>query len=123
MIQAKDLGLKNVGKIFHNLDFDTLFEHEQAGREGRLAANGTMMVDTGKFTGRSPKDKYFVHQLPSFEKIAWGKLNQPVAPEIFDELFAEVTDYLSGKDLYITDGFSGANQKTRKPVRFVTELA
>ncbi len=123
MIQAKDLGLSSVGRIFHNLDYDELFDHEQQGREGRLSVNGTMMVDTGKFTGRSPKDKYFVHQLPSFEKIAWGKLNQPVAPEIFDELYAEVTEYLSGKDLYISDGICGANQKTCKPVRFVTELA
>src|SRR5210317_1523956 len=82
-----------------------------------------MMVDTGKFTGRSPKDKYFVHQKPSFENIAWGKINQSMAPEVFDQLYVEVIEYLSGKDLYVTDGFCGANQKTRTSVRFVTEFA
>ena len=122
-IDAASLGLKSVGAIYHNLGFDELFEHEKANNEGRIAANGTMMVDTGKFTGRSPKDKYFVHEAPSSQHIAWGKINQPVAPEIFDELFAEVTEYLSGKDLYVTDGFCGANEKTRKSVRFVTEFA
>jgi phosphoenolpyruvate carboxykinase (ATP) len=122
-IDAEALGLKSVGTIFHNLGYDELFEHESKNAEGHVAQNGTMMVDTGKFTGRSPKDKYFVHQLPSFKNIAWGKINQPVAPEIFDELYAEVTEYLSGKDLYVTDGFCGANEKTRKSVRFITEFA
>jgi phosphoenolpyruvate carboxykinase (ATP) len=122
-LDAATLGLKKIGKIFHNLGYDELFEHESRNAEGRVAANGTMMVDTGKFTGRSPKDKYFVHQLPSFQNIAWGKLNQSVAPEVFDELHAEVLDHLSGKDLYVTDGYCGANEKTRKSVRFVTELA
>jgi phosphoenolpyruvate carboxykinase (ATP) len=123
MIEAKDLGLKSIGKVFHNLGYDDLFAHETANDEGRVAANGTMMVDTGKFTGRSPKDKYFVHQSPSSKYIAWGKINQQIPAEIFDELFEEVTEYLSGKDLYVTDGFCGANEKTRKSVRFVTEFA
>jgi phosphoenolpyruvate carboxykinase (ATP) len=122
-LEAKTLGLKNVGRIYHNLSYDELFEHEKKNSEGRISANGTMMVDTGKFTGRSPKDKYFVHQSPSSPHIAWGNINQDVAPEIFDELFAEVTEYLSGKDLYVTEGFCGANEKTRKQVRFITEFA
>src|SRR6056297_3522344 len=104
-LSAEELGLKSIGRVRRNLGYDELFEHEQANQEGTVASNGTMMIDTGKFTGRSPKDKYFVHQSPSSSEIAWGKINQQVAPEIFDELFAEVTDYLSGKDLYVTDGF------------------
>ncbi len=123
VLNARELGLKSVGTIYRNLGYDELFEQETRHAEGTVAANGTMMVDTGKFTGRSPKDKYFVHQKPSFENIAWGKINKAMAPEVFDELYAEVIDYLSGKDLYVTDGFCGANEKTRKPVRFITELA
>ncbi len=123
MINAKELGLKSVGQIFHNPDYDQLFAHEQGKNEGRIAVNGTMMVDTGKFTGRSPKDKYFVHQSPSSANIAWGKVNVAMAPEVFDELYGEVLDYLAGKDLYVTDGFCGANAKTRHAVRFVTEFA
>jgi len=122
-LDAATLGLERVGRIYHNQGYDELFEHESRNNEGQVSENGTMMVDTGKFTGRSPKDKYFAHQNPSFPNIAWGKINQAVAPEIFDELYAEVTDYLSGKDLYVTDGFCGANENTRKKVRFVTEFA
>ena len=122
-IDAQTLGLKSIGKIHHNPSYDELFDHEVKNEEGRVSAGGTMMVDTGKFTGRSPKDKYFVHEKPSFENIAWGKVNQSMAPEVFDELYAEVIDYLSGKDLYVTDGFCGANEKTRRNVRFVTEFA
>ena len=92
-------------------------------KEGTLSSNGTMMVDTGKFTGRSPKDKYFVKQDPSQGHIAWGGINQPVSGDIFDELYSEVIDYLSGKDVYVTDGFCGANPQTRKQVRFITEIA
>ncbi|MDT8440705.1 MAG: phosphoenolpyruvate carboxykinase (ATP) [Desulfuromonadales bacterium] len=122
-LSAQDLGLKSVGTVKHNLSYDELFACEKDKGEGQVANNGTMMVDTGKFTGRSPKDKYFVHQKPSFENIAWGRINQAMAPEVFDELYTEVIDYLSGKDLYVTDGFCGANEKTRKPVRFVAEYA
>ncbi|NIQ11438.1 MAG: phosphoenolpyruvate carboxykinase (ATP), partial [Gammaproteobacteria bacterium] len=102
-----------MGTIQRNLSYDELFELEVKNNEGAVSENGTMMVDTGKFTGRSPKDKYFVHQKPSFENIAWGKINQAMAPEVFDELYDEVIEYLSGKDLYVTDGFCGANEKTR----------
>ena len=61
-LDAAKLGLKSIGKVYHNLNYDQLFEHETANDEGRVSENGTMMVDTGKFTGRSPKDKYFVKQ-------------------------------------------------------------
>jgi phosphoenolpyruvate carboxykinase (ATP) len=122
-LDAKTLNLKSVGKVYQNLSFDELFEHESRNNEGKISENGTMMVDTGKFTGRSPKDKYFVEQAPSADNIAWGKINKPVSTEIFDELYAEVVDYISGKDIYVTDGFCGSNDKTRKSVRFVTEFA
>jgi len=122
-LRAADLGLKSVGTLHHNLDYDQLFKHEQDRQEGAVSANGTMMVDTGKFTGRSPKDKYFVQQAPSAANLAWGNINKPVSSEIFDELYAEVTEYLSGKDLYVTDGFCGSNPATRKQVRFITEFA
>ncbi len=122
-LTAADLGLKSVGTVYHNLDYPGLFDHELKNQEGAISENGTMMVDTGKFTGRSPKDKYFVKQADSAEKIAWGNINQPVSAEIFDELYTEVIDYLSDKDIYVTDGYCGANPQTRKQVRFVTQIA
>jgi phosphoenolpyruvate carboxykinase (ATP) len=122
-IGAEELGLKSVGKIYRNLSYEQLYVDETGNREGAVSANGTMMIDTGKFTGRSPKDKYFVRQAPSADSIAWGNINKPVSAAIFDELYAEVIDYLSGKDIYVTDGYCGANPDTRKQVRFITEYA
>ena len=122
-LTAEVLGLNSVGKVYRNLGYEELFAHETDNAEGKVSANGTMMVDTGKFTGRSPKDKYFVEQAPSKENIAWGKINKPVSSEIFDELYADVTEHLSGKDIYVLDGYSGANENTRKNVRFITEIA
>jgi phosphoenolpyruvate carboxykinase (ATP) len=122
-MSAAELGLKAVGQVHHNLSYSQLFEQETANDEGKLAASGAMMVDTGQFTGRSPKDKFFVQQAPSQENIAWGKINQPVSAAVFDELYDDVLDYLSGKDIYVTDGYCGANPDTRKEVRFVTEIA
>ncbi|MBE0500807.1 MAG: phosphoenolpyruvate carboxykinase (ATP) [Desulfuromonadales bacterium] len=123
ILDAKTLGLKSVGNVYQNLSYDELFVHESRNKEGNISKNGTMMVDTGKFTGRSPKDKYFVKQSPSAENIAWGNINKPISAEIFDELYADVIAYISGKDIYVTDGFAGANKKTRKSVRFITEFA
>ncbi|PLX85794.1 MAG: phosphoenolpyruvate carboxykinase (ATP) [Desulfuromonas sp.] len=123
VLSAEALGLKSVGQVRRNLSYDELFAHENENNEGKVSENGTMMVDTGKFTGRSPKDKYFVQQAPSSDNIAWGNINKPVSNEIFDELYADVIEYLSGKDVYVTDGYCGANPDTRKQVRFITEIA
>ena len=123
VLSAEALGLKSVGQVRRNLSYDELFAHENENNEGKVSENGTMMVDTGKFTGRSPKDKYFVQQAPSSDNIAWGNINKPVSNEIFDELYADVIEYLSGKDVYVTDGYCGANPDTRKQVSFITEIA
>jgi phosphoenolpyruvate carboxykinase (ATP) len=122
-LSAVNLGLLRVGQVFHNLNYEQLFEHEVANKEGQLLSNDTMTVDTGKFTGRSPKDKYFVQQEPSTHYIAWGNVNKPISPETFNEIYTDVLAYLSGKDIYVTDGYSGANASTRKSVRFITEFA
>ena len=122
-LDAQTLGLNAVGQVYRNLSYDELFDRETSNKEGALSYSGTMIVDTGKFTGRSPKDKYFVKQAPSADQIAWGNINQPVSTEIFDELYVEVISYLSGKDIYVTDGYCGSNPQTRKNVRFITEFA
>jgi phosphoenolpyruvate carboxykinase (ATP) len=117
------LGLKNVGKVYYNLDYETLYEHEVKRNEGQTSKNGTFAVDTGIFTGRSPKDKYFVNQPPSNKHISWGSVNQPISKEIFDDLFENVKKQLSGKDIYVQDAFCGGSPSSRKKVRFVTEVA
>jgi len=118
-----ELGLKEIKKINHNLSYDELFALEKANNEGRVSSNGTFMVDTGIFTGRSPKDKYFVKQDPSQKYIAWGKINQPITKELFDKLLKKAKEQLGGKEIFIQDAFCGASKKSQKSVRFVTEVA
>ena len=121
--EIEKLGLSNIGQIYYNLDYNELFEHEVKNKEGRITSNGTFSVDTGIFTGRSPKDKYFVDQEPSNNYISWGKINHKVSKDVFDELFTKVKQQLSGKDIYIQDAFSGGSLTSRKSIRVVTEIA
>ena len=129
-LKAKDLGLGALGivndkaAVFRNLSYEDVFKHEVANKEGVVASNGTFAVDTGKFTGRSPKDKWVVKQAPSDGNIWWGSVNQPMTNATFDELYTEVTKHYSGVDkMYVFDGYCGANPKSRKNVRIITELA
>ena len=126
MIDSKELeqlGLKNVGKIHHNLSYDELIAHELENGECVMTSSGATTVDTGVFTGRSPKDKYFVNQDPSNKYIAWGDVNQKVDKAIFDELFELSKTQLSNKDVYVTDVFTGSSAASKRSIRFVTEIA
>jgi len=116
------LGLSNVQEVFYNSSYEFLKEKEL--EDGlKQADNGAMMVDTGIFTGRSPKDKFFVNQSPSNKYIAWGDINFKTTEEVFDVLFEKATEELSNKDIYVQDLFCGASDDSKKRVRFVTEIA
>jgi len=116
-------GIKSLGTVIYNPGYEELFEFEKERGEGTLTAGGTMSVDTGKFTGRSPKDKYFVEQSPSKENIWWGPVNKGISPDVYSTLKDRVTQYLEGKDVYVIDAFCGANPSTRINVRIVARLA
>ncbi len=121
--ELENIGLKNVGKIFHNLSYDELIQHEVDNGECAVTKKGATAVDTGIFTGRSPKDKYFVDRDPSNKHIAWGDVNQKVSAEVFDELLEVAQEQLSGKDLYVTDVFCGSSAASKRSVRFISEIA
>ncbi len=126
MFSVDDLrryGIKNIKKVFYNSSYDEIYEHETVIDKNRVSKNGAVMVDTGIFTGRSPKDKYFVKQSPSSEHIAWGEINQPISKELFDKLFAKAKEGLSGKNLYVQDLFCGASESSKKKIRVITEFA
>ncbi len=134
-IGAPDLtryGIRDVRDIVHNPDYDTLFAEETApGLEGfeigTVTESGAVAVDTGVFTGRSPKDKYLVRDDATRDSIWWadgGKNdNKPIDGEIWQHLRDLVTGQLSGKRLFVVDTYCGANPDTRLKVRFVTEVA
>ncbi|HIO95570.1 MAG TPA: phosphoenolpyruvate carboxykinase (ATP) [Campylobacterales bacterium] len=117
------LGLENIGNIYYNLSYDELQAHEVNRGECKISTSGTAMCDTGIFTGRSPKDKYFVDQSPSNENIFWGDVNRKIEKDTFDELFTLTKEQLSGKDIYIMDVYAGACKLSRKSVRFISEVA
>ena len=117
------LNIKNIKKVIYNPDYTLLAKEEKDKGECTFSDNGTAIVDTGEFTGRSPKDKYFVKQEPSSKNIAWGEINQPISKEVYDELLDLTLDQLSNKEIYVVDAFAGASPSSRKSIRFVTEIA
>ncbi len=123
LTELEELGLKNVGKVYHNLGYDELLKHELDNNECALTTQGATTVDTGVFTGRSPKDKYFVDRDPSNKNIAWGDVNKKVSAEVFQEILVIAQEQLSGKDLYVTDVFCGLSPASKRAVRVVSEIA
>jgi len=110
--------------VFRNLSYEDLMKHEVENNEGVMTANGTYAVDTGIFTGRSPKDKWIVKQPPSDANLWWGDVNQPITPEVFDDLYEKVTGHYNKLDkFYCMDLECGASPASRRRVRFLTELA
>ncbi|OUN00250.1 MAG: phosphoenolpyruvate carboxykinase (ATP) [Firmicutes bacterium ZCTH02-B6] len=115
--------LRGAGAVHYNLSTAALVEHAIRRGEGKLAANGAFVAETGKYTGRSPKDKFVVREPWSEQNVAWGPVNQPIEQEKFDALVARVVEYLRGKELFVFEGAAGANPKHQIRVRVVTELA
>ena len=124
MSEIKDsLGLENVGIIKRNVDVDTLINDAVEKEGAKVSSTGALMIDTGIFTGRSPKDKFFVNQDPSNKYIAWGDINHKVSKEVYEDLLKNSKKQLSNKDIYVTDVYCGASLDSRKSVRFITEVA
>ena len=124
MSEIKDsLGLENVGIIKRNVDVDTLINDAVEKEGAKVSSTGALMIDTGIFTGRSPKDKFFVNQDPSNKYIAWGDINHKVSKEVYEDLLKNSKKQLSNKDLYVTDVYCGASLDSRKSIRFITEVA
>lgn len=127
-------GIKNVKEIFYNLSYEELFSHEtdpslNGFEKGYLTNLGAVAVDTGIFTGRSPKDKFIVKEKSSEHNIWWknekrtSSDNKPVSEEVWKDLKLICAKQLSGKKLYVQDGYAGANPNTRLKIRFIMEVA
>lgn len=122
-------GITGPTKLYRNLTYQELFDHEVKNKEGVVAKaeyGDTFCVDTGKYTGRSPKDRWIVLNPGSetAENIDWNEINQPTTPEVFDELYAKAVEYMNTReDCYVFDGYCGASPDTRKKIRFIHEMA
>jgi phosphoenolpyruvate carboxykinase (ATP) len=116
-------GLLNTGNEYWNLSAAQLFEHAVRRHEGLSADMGPLVVRTGQYTGRSPKDKFVVREPSSQQDISWGKVNQPFDPEKFEQLYRRLLAYAQGRDVFVQDLYVGADPKHRMSVRVVTEMA
>ena len=93
-----DYGFNQLDDIYHNLSLERLTEETVVNGEGVIGLRGAAMVDTGEFTGRSPKDKYFVNESSSSGNIWWGDVNQEIDSEVFDNLYDEVISYYNANN-------------------------
>lgn len=117
------LGLKNLGGVYRNLSVAQLIECALARGEGELASNGALVVETGKYTGRSPADRFIVDEPNTQHDIDWNHLNVPISEKNFQRLYHRVLAYVQGRELYIFDGYVGADPKYRFGVRVINEFA
>ena len=102
------LGLENVSAAYWNLNAAELVEETLLRGEGVLTDTGALAVDTGEFTGRSPKDKFIVLDEKTKDTIWWGDVNFKFDATKFDVLYNRVCAYLSGKDVYVRDSYACA---------------
>jgi phosphoenolpyruvate carboxykinase (ATP) len=118
----EEQGITGLGSVYYNLIEPALIEAAIAGGEGKLGIGGAFLVSTGKFTGRSPKDK-FVVRTPSVENTIWWENNAPMAPTAYDVLKADMLEHMKGRTYFVQDLYAGADPEHRLDVRVVTELA
>ncbi len=132
--ELEQYGIRDAAEIIYNPSYDLLFDEETrpglTGYEhGVVTTSGAVAVDTGIFTGRSPKDKYLVRDDLTRDTVWWadqgkGKNdNKPLSQDTWNSLKHLITNQLSGKRLFVVDAFCGANADTRLKVRFITEVA
>ena len=117
------LGIINPRSVKRNLSPACLTEEALRRGEGKLASTGALCVTTGAYTGRSPKDKFIVDAGQAHDKVSWGKVNVPISQERFDALYGKVVSYLQNRDLYVFDGYAGADPAYTVPFRVINELA
>lgn len=125
MSSNTDLGSLFSSKTVHrNLSPGALVEASIRRNETRMASNGAIVGETGKRTGRSPKDKFIVKDATTEKMVNWGNVNQPFSSEQFDALYKRVLEYLKAKDsLFVQQLFAGADPRYRLPIQFINEYA
>lgn len=118
-----DLGLNGTTKIHWNLTPAELVEQAILRGEGKLCDNGALAADTGKFTGRSPKDKFIVCDELTENTVWWGDINIKFDSDKFDALYDKVIAHLNGKEIFVRDSYACASPEYRLNIRVITESA
>lgn len=118
-----DLGLKNVAAAYWNLTPAELAEETILHGMGELTDTGALAIDTGEFTGRSPKDKFTVKDAETENTVMWGDINIPFSEDKFESLRQRLLAYLTNREVYVRDAYACADPRYRLNVRVVTEYA
>jgi phosphoenolpyruvate carboxykinase (ATP) len=117
------VGVNSMVRNWHNLSPAELYEHAIRRNEAAVVSTGAVSAETGRHTGRSPQDKFFVREPISEGKIWWYPGNQPIAIDRFDSLLERMVDYCSRNEIYVQDLYACADSRHRLRVRIVTEYA
>ncbi|CDF57807.1 phosphoenolpyruvate carboxykinase (ATP) [Thermobrachium celere] len=117
------IGIINPKNIFYNLSVGKLVEHALLKNEGVLSETGAITITTGEYTGRSPEDRFIVDTENVHDFIYWGKVNKPISVEVFNKIYGRLMAYLENRDIYIFDGYAGADERFGLKVRFINEMA
>ena len=118
--------LLQIRNLYTNPSIELISEHIIKNGEGHIGMNGSLMVDTGIFTGRSPDDKYFVEEDSSEKHLWWGPVNRKIDQSVFDTLFDKITNYYHSNvdtNTYIFEGYAGADSDYTLPVRIIAKKA
>jgi len=110
-------------RVLANLSTAELYERALREREGIVAADGPLVVNTGKHTGRSPKDKFIVREPSTEDRVWWGDVNRPIDETHYDGLRARLLEHLRSRDVYAQDCHIGAHPAHRRSLRVYTETA
>src|SRR5919109_1081260 len=120
--QLEEMDIR-LGKVMRNLSVPQLIEIAIQRGEGMLSSTGALSVKTGKFTGRSPDDRYIVDDETTHSMIDWGKINHPISEGNFEKIFRMMKKHIEDKELFIFDGFVGADPDNRLPIRIINNRA
>ena len=113
----------NIDATYRNLSTAELYEHAIRNGEGAISAHGSLVVRTGKHTGRSPLDKFIVEEPSSAAKVWWGSVNKPISEAHYDRLRARLMTYVADRPVYSQDLYIGAHPEHRRSLRVTTETA
>ena len=119
-ISLKALGITSTS-VYYQLSPEQLHDQTIALQQGVEASSGALAINTGEFTGRSPKDRFIVKDSITKDKIWWGDINIPFSPTAFDKLYTKVITYLNDKELYVRDSYVCADPKYRVNIRVINE--
>lgn len=120
--QLGQIGLRNIQTAYWNLSSEELIEQTIKRELGEIADSGALVINTGEFKGRSPKDRFIVRDDLTNNTVDWNNINVGVSPKVFDNLYNQILDYFEGKDVFVRDAYACADKNYRLNIRLFAEL-